>query len=171
MSVEQGYSEGNTMVGTDPAEEARTDYELMLVDRYYGNVVASKVDFAVPNLERDIVVVRQGRIKTNPEPRMAVYAGSLRDAMSADELVKITSERVFFTLEELQQLSTLVHDGRIVRDTRDLLAANYGSENLRNALGKRVEEMLPSLGQLLKCLNAELTVEEFLELLGRKWDV
>lgn len=171
MSVEEGSLHENVASDPDTAKEVSMDYELMFVGRTYGNVVASKVDAALPVLERDVTVVDRGRVITNPEPRTTLYTGMLMDAMRADEVAKITSERVFFTLGELQQLSALVHEGRIVRDTQDLIAAKYGSEKLRSALGKRVEEMLPSLDQLLKCLNAELTVEEFLKLLGKKWDI
>jgi hypothetical protein len=172
MSAEQ-HSSGEVEVSQEDTttEEVRMDYELMFVGRTSGNVVASKVDTEVPVLERDVTLVDRGRIITNPEPRMTLYTGMLMDAMRPGEVARITSERVFFTLDELQQLSALVHEGRIVRDSRDLIAAKYGSEKLRSALGKRVEEMLPSLEQLLKCLNAELSVEEFLDLLGKKWDM
>lgn len=141
-----------------------TKYKVTHVDASNGKLVLVDVDD-----EDNLAVFMDGKLISSGSSDfvknvMCVY----QSALAASEIAKLTGGKTEFSLEELAQLQTLVVKGSVYASRANLVAQRYGSETQQNRFQSAMERDLPGLKSLLACVNGNLPVEEFVELLSRR---
>lgn len=119
--------------------------------------------------EDNLAVLMDGKLISSGSPDFVknivyVYQSALTDG----DITKLTGGKTEFSLEELTQLQTLVVKGSVYASRANLVAQRYGSETQQKRFESAMERDLPGLRSLLACVNGNLPVEEFVDLLSRR---
>lgn len=141
-----------------------TKYKVTHIDSSNGKLVLVDVDD-----QDSLALFMDGKLIPSGSPdfvKNIVYI--YQSALTGSDITKLTGGKAEFSLEELTQLQTLVAKGSVYASRANLVAQRYGSEAQQKRFESAMERDLPGLRSLLACMNGNLPVEEFVELLARR---
>lgn len=155
MSVDSSIGES---VGENPTA-AR--YSVTYIDASTGKLILADVDD--PN---NLALLKGGQLITPDSPGFGKNVISIyQTALVGEQVERLLNGKKTFTLDELLKIQTLVKKGSSYASRAHLVRQRYGSELQQKRFSSVMEKDLPSLTNLLACVNSQLPVDEFVEML------